>query len=210
MKSTRDQILQTLLNHPKATVNELSEAVGIIGISVRHHINALLAEGLIVAEEIRHGVGRPRQVYSLSESGLERFPTRYLRLTSRLLDQIKENLPAPLVNTLFQAMASEIAAGSAARVKELPVEQKLDAIKELLAQEGFSVEWEETSDGYHIHEITCPYYHIGQTHPEVCAVDQTLISTVLSTPVEKTNCVLHGDSHCTYIIPKTTNPENTL
>jgi predicted ArsR family transcriptional regulator len=208
MKSTRDRIVDTLRSHPKSTVNDLAEAVGINGISVRHHINALLAEGLVNIEEVRHGVGRPRQVYFLSEKGQEKFPTRYLRLTNRLLDQIKESLPAPMISTLFQQMATDIAADSAQRVKSLPIEQRLEVIKDILGQEGFSVEWEEHGDEYHIHEITCPYYHIGQAHPEVCTVDQALISTVLSVPAEKINCVLHGDAHCTYVIPKNTLSEN--
>jgi len=202
MKSTRDRILQTLLNHPRSTIVDLAEAVGINGISVRHHLNALLAEGLIIFEEVRHGVGRPRQVFSVSEKGQERFPTRYLRLTTRLLDQLKENLPAPLVNNLFTQIASDMAADSAEKVKSLSVEQKLDVIKDLLAEEGFSVEWEQRGDEYHIYEVTCPYFHIGQSHPEVCTVDQSIISTVLSIPAEKVTCLLRGDANCTYVIPR--------
>jgi len=202
MKSTRDRIVQTLLNHPKSTINDLAGAVGINGISVRHHLNSLLAEALVVVEEVRHGVGRPRQVYSLSEKGLERFPTRYLQLTNRLLDQIKESLPGPVVSRLFHQIATDMAADSAQRVKSMTIEQKLDTIKELLANEGFSVEWELRGDEYHINEITCPYYHIGQNHPEVCTVDQALISTVLAIPAEKVNCVLNGDAHCTYVITR--------
>jgi len=208
MKSTRDRIIQTLLNHPRSTINDLANAVGINGISVRHHLNSLLAEGLAMVEEVRHGVGRPRQVYSLSEKGLELFPTRYLRLTNRLLDQIKESLPAPVVNTLFQQIASDMAADSAQKVKALPIEQKLEAVKNLLAQEGFMVEWEDQGTEFLIHEITCPYIHIGQAHPEVCTVDQALISTVLSIPAEKVNCVLQGDAHCTYVISKHTLSEH--
>lgn len=207
MKSTRDRIVQTLLNHPKSTINDLAEAVGINGISVRHHINSLMAEGLVLVEEERHGVGRPRQVYSLSEKGQEMFPTSYLRLTNRLLDQIKESLPAPIVVQLFSQIATEMAAGSADRYKNYSTEQKLDALKNLLSQEGFSVEWEDQGDSYHVHEITCPYYHIGQSHPEVCNVDQQLISTILSLPAEKISCVLRGDNHCTYVIPKEAQPE---
>ncbi len=200
MKSTRDRIIQTLLNHPKSTVTDLAEAVGINGISVRHHLNSLLAENLVIVEEVRHGVGRPRQVYSLSEKGLEKFPTRYFRLTNRLLDQIKESLPGPMVNSLFLQIASDLAADSAKKAKFLSIEDKLEVVKEMLADEGFAIEWEQQGDNFLIHEITCPYYHIGQSHPEVCTVDQTLISTVLAIPAEKIQCVLNGDSHCTYII----------
>src|SRR5690348_7810441 len=95
MKSTRDRILQTLLRHPRSTINELADAVGINPISVRHHLTNLQVEALVAAEEERHGVGRPRLVYFLTEDGLEKFPTRYLRLTTRLLSQMKSKLPGP-------------------------------------------------------------------------------------------------------------------
>lgn len=203
MKSTRERILHTLLAHPRSTINDLAEAVSINAISVRHHLTSLQAEGLVTAEEERHGVGRPRLVYFLTEKGHERFPTSYFRLTNRLLDQIKDTLPEPVVGKLFTQMASDLAAGYAQQAQSQTIEEKLDLIKQLLSEEGFSVEWELRNDQYHIHEITCPYYHVGQTHPEVCTVDQTVISTVLAIPVEKINCVLAGDAHCTYVIPKT-------
>ncbi|MGD0708922.1 MAG: winged helix-turn-helix transcriptional regulator [Anaerolineaceae bacterium] len=201
MSSTRDKILQMLLNHPHCTISELAEAVNINAISVRHHLGSLQADGLLVAEEERHGVGRPRLVYSLSEKGLERFPTRYLRLTNRLIDQLKETMPDAQVNNLFTQMATEMAAEYAPKVKSMNTEQRLELIKDLLTEEGFSIRWEKQGNQYHIHEITCPYYHVGQTHPEVCSIDQTLISTVLAIPAEKIQCVLRGDNRCTYVVP---------
>jgi predicted ArsR family transcriptional regulator len=62
------------------------------------------------------------------------------------------------------------------------------------------VEWEKAKDGYHIHEITCPYFQIGQNHPEVCTVDQTLISRMLAVPANKVQCILDGNAHCTYVV----------
>jgi predicted ArsR family transcriptional regulator len=200
MKSTRDRILQTLLSHPRSTINFLAESVGINSISVRHHLSSLQAEGLLNAEEERHGVGRPRLVYFLTEKGLERFPTSYLRLTTRLLTELKETLPQSTVNHLFAKMATDLAENYSTQVEDLTMEERLDLIKEVLAGEGFTVEWEKHGSNYHINEITCPYYHVGQSHPEVCTVDQTLISSVLSIPAEKINCVLRGDTHCTYVV----------
>ena len=210
MKSTRERILQTLLENPHATISDLAKAVGINVISVRHHLTSLEAEGLIAAEEERHGVGRPRLVYGLTEQGLERFPTRYLRLTNRLLDQLKETLPAPVVNKIFTEMAVDLASSVKREARTMNIEERLDLIQRLLAEEGFSVQWEKQGSQYHINEISCPYFHVGQSHPEVCTVDQTLISTVLEIPVEKIHCVLRGDTHCTYVIPDLTesNLEN--
>jgi DeoR family suf operon transcriptional repressor len=200
LTSTRDRILQTLLKHPRTTINALAEAVGINPISVRHHLTNLQIEGLVAAEEERHGVGRPRLVYLLTEHGMERFPTRYLRLTSRLLDQLKSTMPEPMVSKLFLQMATDMAEDYSEQMKGLSMEERLELAKTLLAEEGFDVEWEKTGDQYQIHEITCPYLQIGQSHPEVCTVDQTLISKMLAVPAEKVKCILNGDAQCTYVV----------
>lgn len=200
MKSTRERILQTLLNNPRSTITDLADAVNINAISVRHHLTSLQAEGLVVAEEERHGVGRPRLVYNLSEKGVEKFPTRYLNLTNRLLDQLKETLPEDILKRIFNQMAVSLASGYSQKAKSLSLENKLEYLKEVLSQEGFSIDWEKHADNYTITELSCPYYHIGQNHPEVCTVDQTLISTLLSIPAEKIQCVLSGNSRCAYVI----------
>lgn len=206
-KTTRERVLQILLRRQRCTINELAEMVDINPISVRHHINKLEASGLVSSEEERHGVGRPRRIYFLTEKGLEHFPSRYLRLTVRLLEQLKDSMPEPMVNQLFSQMASEVAADYMPEMDGLSMEERLDLVAELLQDEGFTVEWEQRGNDYHIREITCPYYHIGQNHPEVCSVDQTLISTMLSVPAEKIKCVLDGDAHCTYVVP---GPNNEL
>ncbi len=200
MKSTKDKILQSLLRKPKIAINEIAEAVGINAISVRHHLTNLQMEGLISAEEVRHGVGRPRLVYSLTEDGMERFPTKYLRLTTRLLAQMKESLPAPAVSQLFSQVAEDMANEYAEQIKGLSMEERLDFVKGMLAQEGFTVEWEKKGKEYQIHEISCPYYQIGVAHPEVCTVDQTLISKMLALPAQKVQCILDGSAHCTYVV----------
>lgn len=200
MKSTKDRILDTLHRKPRITINELAEVVGINAISVRHHLTNLTAEGLISAEEVRHGVGRPRLVYSLTQDGMERFPTKYLRLTTKLLAQMKESLPAPAVSKLFSQVAEEMANEYTEQMKGLSMEERLDFVKDMLAQEGFTVEWEKKGKEYQIHEITCPYYQIGVAHPEVCTVDQTLISKMLALPAQKVQCVLDGSAHCTYVV----------
>ncbi len=201
MSETRERILQTLLNHSRATIEVISRELNMNTISVRHHLTALQVEGAIKAEEERHGVGRPRLVYSLTEKGLERFPTRYLRLTNRLLDQLKNSMPEKQVKNLFSQMAADMARDYAEKVKNMGIEERLDYIKRLLAEEGFALEWEKRGDTYHIREVTCPYYHIGQAHPEICSIDQTLISSILEIPVEKIQCVLSGDNQCIFKIP---------
>jgi DeoR family transcriptional regulator, suf operon transcriptional repressor len=205
IKSTRDRILQTLLNHPRSTIEDLAHAVNINGISVRHHITNLQIDRLVLSEEVRHGVGRPRLVYSLTSSGVESFPTRYLYLTDKLLSQLKQRLPHSEVEKIFVQIARDLAEENAAQVKKLSIEGKLIYLQQKLADEGFTLAWEKNADEYRVSEVTCPFYHLSQSHPEVCTLDQTLLSTLLSVPIERISCILSGENQCTYLIKQKTN-----
>jgi predicted ArsR family transcriptional regulator len=202
-KSTRQKVLQTLLKEHRCSIVELADAVEINPISVRHHIAKLQADGLVTSDEERHGVGRPRQVFYLTELGLEEFPTRYLRLTIRLLEQLKRNLPPKMVDQLFSQMAADLVEEYAQVAKQqgMNIEQRLELVSDLLKDEGFDLEWEKKGNQYFIREISCPYLHVGQNHPEICVIDQTLISTVLDLPTEKVKCILDGDNQCTFVVP---------
>jgi predicted ArsR family transcriptional regulator len=123
-----------------------------------------------------------------------------MNLTIRLLEQLKNTLPKNSLEKIFTQMAKDIAADQPEKIKKFSIEQKLDYIKSQLNKEGFIVEWEKVGEDYRINEVACPFYHVGQSHPEVCTIDQALISTILSIPTEKVNCVLNGDIHCTYVI----------
>jgi predicted ArsR family transcriptional regulator len=209
MKSTRERILLTLLERSRASIAELAEEAGINTISVRHHLDALQSEGMVNAEEERHGVGRPRLVYFLTEKGQEHFPTRYYRLTNQLIEQMKQVLPVETIQQIFAGLANDISSEQGKRAFSRPIEEKLNILKELLAREGFIVEWDKGEDSYHLREISCPYMHIGHNHPEVCTLDQTIIANILNVPAQKITCVLSGDNLCTYVIPcSSTETEN--
>jgi len=200
MKTTRDKVLATIKLHPKSTILEIAEQVNINAISVRHHLTNLQADGLIVAEEERHGVGRPRLVYSLTEKGVENFPSRYFHLVNSLMDQIKEKLPEKDVNSIFHNMAEKLTSDYDSILKNMPIEERLDLLKIILNKEGFEMEWEKKGNECVIKEISCPYFKIGDQHPEVCLFDKSLISNVLNVPMNKISHHEREENLCTYTI----------
>jgi DeoR family suf operon transcriptional repressor len=202
--STRNRVLRSLLLNQKRTVNELAESVDINPISVRHHVTKLEAEGLIVSEEERHGVGRPRLIFSLTPKGMEQFPQRYLQLTLRLMDQLKSNLSEKVLGTIFKDVAEVIANELThdINLEELNLEERLELLQEVLTAEGFMVNLEEEEDNFYIVEASCPYHHVGEDHPEICVVDQELIAHFVSSTPKRVECILDGDKQCKYKIKK--------
>ncbi len=200
MSSTHDEILRTIRARGRVTVAELAEGLGITLVSVRHHLSSLQAEGLVKSTEVRQGVGRPRLVYALTEAGQERFPARYARLSERLLDELKTTLPPQALEDMFARMAEGMVAEYAARLEGKSTEDKMALLIEMLGTEGFLAHWNRTGETISLTEYSCPYLRIGQRHPEVCAIDQSVIQQVLNVNVEKTTCVLDGADRCVFVI----------
>lgn len=201
MRRTREKILRTLLAFPKSTINDLAEAVGINGISIRHHLTSLEAENLVTSAEERHGVGRPRLIYSLTDKGVEEFPTSYLHLTKHLLNSLKETLTSKEITEIFKGIGAEIAKSHQSNIVDKTIEERIHHLKSVLTKEGFIVEWKKNEDYYTLTSLSCPYYKVGIDHPEICALDHALISNFLSTPVEITSCIFDDAECCTYHIP---------
>jgi len=201
MANTRKLVLETLLNKQRVSIVELAKAVNINPISVRHHISKLLQAGLVDSENERHGVGRPRSIYFLTEKGRELFPSRMIRLTTNLIGQIKESLPEGSLEKVFHDMGMKFQIGETRKLKNMTLDERLTWIDECLTAEGFGVNIERTKDEIRIHETSCPYFHVGQQHHEICTIDQTLINYALEAESTRTSCLLDGDSKCTYIIP---------
>ena len=204
--NTRNGVLRTLLLHQRRTVNELAEAVDINPISVRHHVTKLEADGLIQSEEERHGVGRPRLVYSLTNKGMEQFPQRYLQLSLRLLQQLKANLSEQELSEIFRELAKEMAdeLTQDVNLEDLTLEERLHLLQEVLTAEGYTVNLQEEEGYYHLIGASCPYHHLGEDYPEICVVDQELISHFISSTPIRIECILEGDKQCKYLIKKTT------
>lgn len=169
-------------------------------VTVRHHLNGLQADGLIESDSVRRKVGRPYFVYSISEKGQELFPKRYVRLTSRLLEELKNRLPASTLQDIMQGVVQGVIADHEGQFEHLPLEERLNYLVELLAEEGFLAEWQKDENGYTITEYSCPYISVGQKHTEVCTFDKELMLQVIQSPVTQHSCMLEGADCCEFSI----------
>jgi predicted ArsR family transcriptional regulator len=211
-RSTRETVLHTIKDHNRSTVDDLAVAAGVSPVTVRHHLNGLLADGLIETDSVRRKVGRPYYVYSISDKGNELFPKTYYALSSRLLDELKARFPPDIVGNLLDGVVQGIVDDHAGEYEHLTVEGRLDFLVGLLESEGFLAKWEKLDDDtYEIIEYSCPLLSIGQTHQEVCTLDVGLIEAVMQTEVEQHSCMVDGDQRCQFsLVPDSKQNEPQL
>lgn len=201
MKTTREKILKTLLIYPGSSIKDLADSVGINGISIRHHLASLEAEALVSSSEERHGVGRPRLIYSLTDKGVEKFPTSYLQLTRRILKFLQRTMSSTQIEDLFTEIGAEIASEYGEELKGKSLDERIERLKKIMTREGFIIETKRNGDSITLTTMSCPYHQIGLEHPDICALDHALISELLSTPIVIDTCIFKGSDHCTYTIP---------
>jgi DeoR family transcriptional regulator, suf operon transcriptional repressor len=201
MTDTRQDILNYLREKGAADVSELAETLGLSPVTIHYHLHVLQRDGLLESKAVRQGVGRPRNVFSLRASALDKFPQGYHRLSDRLLEILKSRMTDTDIQALFERIGAEIATEHALSLQGKPLEQKIATLIALLGEEGFMSRLDKVgADHFVVTQVSCPYQYVATRHPEVCELDLQLMNTALGTEVKRGTCVANGDAVCTFHI----------
>lgn len=200
MKNSREIILNTLMTQHQATIAELARIAGINGISVRHHLINMQEEGLVGSFDERHGVGRPRSVFFLTDKGLEHFPTNFLRLTRQLLVSIREFIPEETRQKFYEHLGAGMAKDRNLD-STLPMFFRIQLLVQSLTSDGYSLQTEEENGRFALINSMCPYKSIGSEYPEICKIDKAYIDSMLGQKSEIKSCILCGDADCRFAFP---------
>jgi len=198
MKNTKESIFEQLLLLQSATISQLSELLHISEISVRHHLISLEEEGVISSSEERHGVGRPRFVYRLTEKGYQNAPTDYRKISDQALQTMKQFLGTDTLMELLTAVGRDLAANYSSGISSQDHDQALSQIASALTRDGFIFSWARSGEKYMLTTHHCPFHYLGQGHPEICAINRALLESLIQKPISHESCILQGDEACTY------------
>src|SRR5437762_14014409 len=102
-----DRFLTLLKTRGPQTAAVLGKAVGVTAEAARQQLARLAADGLVAATSEPRGVGRPAQVWALTEAGNARFPDAHAELTAQLLGTIRTQLGEEVLDRLIDARAAE-------------------------------------------------------------------------------------------------------
>jgi len=198
MKNTKESILNQLLLLQTATISQLAELLEISEISIRHHLIGLEDEGIITSSEERHGVGRPRFVYRLTDKGYQNAPADYLKITDQALISLERFLGTETLLELLNAFGTDLAEGYLSALNFHDHDQILAQIASDLIRDGFNFSWKKSGTEYTLTMHHCPFHYLGQKHPEICTISHALLQSLIRQPISHDTCILLGDAKCTY------------
>lgn len=198
---TRRRLLLLLRKRPGITVSDLASELGLSGMGVRRHLEALSAEGLVEpARCAKKGVGRPPTGWRLSPAGMERFPRRYDALALDIL----EDLEPDHVGEVFRRRTDKQVAEYEGELSGcIDLADQVGALARLRDQAGYLAEWGVDGDGSLVlTENNCAVHKVAERHPVVCAMELSLFRRVLGPDVEVVRVAhtMAGDAVCSYCI----------
>src|SRR6185369_16426109 len=84
------RVLHALKSAGPQTAEALGRKLGMTAVGARQHLARLQEDGLVAAVDQSEGVGRPKRIWSLTETGHARFPDNHAGLTLELITAIRK------------------------------------------------------------------------------------------------------------------------
>lgn len=202
MHPVRKTILEILKRQGYATVADLAEALDMAPVSVRHHLDLLIGDGLVDSPRVRRssGAGRPQQVYALLPAADAYFPNNYLAMADEGLRVLKQVLPKEALLQVMAEMAGRTAAQAPTDLSTMPPGEQAEHITGFLNTQGYMAGFEFADDSFIIHTCNCPYSDLAPSHPELCHMDLMLIGQLTGVMPQRVAHIAEGDSRCSYRI----------
>lgn len=201
LSQTRRDILQLLKERGEATATALSKAMGISRVAVHHHLDWLKEMHWVSARVERKGRGRPAEVFFLTEQAQEKFfPRRYDVLATVMLNEVAAELGEEHVQKLFRRYRQWLLEGFENRKASLS--EKVKALADFLAKEGYLARWEETGDGFLVTLLNCPIAQVAKRFQEACSSELEMLEEILEAPVTRRCHQVAGDFCCSYFVAK--------
>jgi len=191
MTTARQKVLIYLNKTRTASAREISRALKMSAATVRHHLRVLVSDGRLEMSSLRgrDGRGRPEKVYSLPHAALG---DNLSALSDALLAEAGSGVR-------MEALAKRLAGES--NFAGQPLAKRLNLTIEKLNQMNYHARWEAGSEGPRIIFGHCPYAAIIAKHPELCRMDEAMLSQWMGKPatqIFKTG--KDGSSVCVFVI----------
>lgn len=201
MRSAPDDILFWLKTAGPAQTLAVAGRLGVTRQAARQHLEKLAADGLVEHVTARAGVGRPRQVWSLTGKAQARFPDTHAQMTVDLIEAVRAEFGAEGLDRLVtrREQATAQAYGEALGA-DLDLETRLERLTARRSAEGYMAEWRREADGsYLLVENHCPICAAAAACQGFCRAELALFETLLAPArVSRTEHVLAAARRCAY------------
>jgi predicted ArsR family transcriptional regulator len=191
VQSTRGRIVGILLAGG-ATVDGITNELGLAPATVRRHLDVLLRDGLVEMRSERLRLGRPHFVFTLSEEGLEGLPRSQFRFVAAVLETVLDLRPrdtrgrsgSQIAELVFDRLAHQLLKECTPAITGTSVAERLRQAVEALRAAGLDLDVSVQEDGYAVTGTGCPCSRLLSGSAE-CPHEARLLSGLVGAPLER-------------------------
>jgi predicted ArsR family transcriptional regulator len=198
--STAGQILEYLLRNGPSGIKDLEQALAVTATAVRQQLASLTSEGLVVSVQERRGVGRPRNVYKLTDHSHSLFACYCDELALSLIGEVLETEGTDKLRYLLSRVGNKLAAQYGRQLRGEAVGDRVRELSALLDRRGIRADFEHSGDVIILHEYNCPYHDLASVHRDVCEMERDAFAQALGTEVVLGNCIQDGHHSCQFLV----------
>jgi predicted ArsR family transcriptional regulator len=213
---TRDAVARTILEKGPQNAADLAHRLGLSPAAIRRHLDALVADGLLVEREPRpmasRGRGRPARTYALTDAGRAAFPHAYDDLASTALRYLRDTGGEEAVTAFAEHRAATLARELEPNVDaDAPLGTRVQSLADALSAAGYASTTRAVGQtgapvqGVQVCQHHCPVAHVAAEFPELCEAETRAFEQVLGTYVQRLATIAHGDGVCTTHVPVRSN-----
>ena len=208
---TKMKILNILLEGSK-TAGEIADKLKIQKSAIRTHLESLQAEQSVRSYFKIEGLGRPRKIYELTESGRELFPRKYELVLSLVLQKIESTEGHEYLKKIIKSIADNMAHDIHDKIKKSSssLEESVKILNSVSNELGFmSSFYKEHDNTYSIISHNCIVHKMAIRHQDaIChgfhdRIIQKSLDGKINSNVQLKECIALGDKYSRHII--TTN-----
>lgn len=207
MTGNRQHLLHILKTLGPGSTSNLANRLQMTLAGVRKHLKLLEKDGLVSANDVASGVGRPDQVWRLTRTGHQQFPDTHDTLTLDLIGSIRSVFGDAGLDKLIAVREAETTARySRALSSARSARQKVGILAGLRSDEGYMAETTEIdAKTWRLAENHCPVCAAARVCQGLCRSELAVFRNALgkSFAVEREEYLMAGARRCSYLIRQT-------
>ncbi len=207
---TTDRILYHLKSRGAQNAAGLAAQLDVTPVAIRQHLEHLHDDGLVVHEDRRETVGRPKRFWRLTELGHARFPDRHSDLTLELLTSIGDMFGEEGLEKVIERRERQMLVSYAQAIESgKTLEERLVRLTERRCEEGYMAELaQDEKGGFTFIENHCPICAAAATCQGLCRSELEIFQKLFDGDAhwERTEHILNGARRCAYAVkPKSSH-----
>jgi DeoR family transcriptional regulator, suf operon transcriptional repressor len=198
---TQQKLLTRLLESKAGlTVDELAGAMEITRTAVKQHLSGLEKLGYVQHTSAKSG-GRPRFVYTLTDSGIDLFPKRYSWFSRVMLENLRKKIGPEEFGDYMHDLGVDMSAAAIPRlVGKTRIERIVEIVK-IMNEAGFAARVASPGESEKLPRIECKncvFHDLSKDYTEVCRFDLGFLSGLMGAPIEHLECMQRGGQACRF------------